>query len=225
MHAGVRRWALGTSDKLLVPESDRPLSNATGGGGTFVGRLPFLRDELDEPVIKVRLSLRVLYQAIVSKLKTHLFYFGHVWAGTPGRRREKKFDLRVHFLLTHSWQCHPTRGPSPCHWQLAECLALPGPPCPSEAPALAAGFSSREVWFSAQRASPMGSQVLAVWTLPFVPPIYKRSSCFHSSYPCSIFAITILQQHSNQFLMLNFPCWNAWCGFCPAVWILTKMEQ
>lgn len=69
--------------------------------GTFVGRSLFLRDELDDPIIKALLSLRVLYQTIVSELKTHLF-FGAVWAGTPGRRREKKLDLYVRFLLTHS---------------------------------------------------------------------------------------------------------------------------
>lgn len=163
--------------------------------GTFVGRSLFLRDELDDPIIKALLSLRVLYQTIVSELKTHLFFWCCV--GRDSRHEEGEeigslCPLPVDSFLT----VPPPRRPFTLP------LATGRVSCSFWHPTPAAGFSSREVRFSAHRASPLGSLVLVAWTLPFGPPVYKRSSCSHSSYPCSIF---LPLQFSNS-IRTNFSC-------------------
>lgn len=80
-------------------------------------------------------------------------------------------------------------------------------------PTPAAGFSSREVRFSARRASPLGSLVLVAWTLPFGPPVYKRSSCSHSSYLCSIFCHCYSPTAFEPISHVKFPLWKCLAWF------------
>ena len=78
----------------------RSLSNAPGC--TSIESLLFLRDEVDDPVMKACLSLVPFIKLLSLSSKPTLFCVCDVVAGILGRRREKKLDLYVCFLLTFS---------------------------------------------------------------------------------------------------------------------------